>query len=439
MYSVIARAALAAAVLFAAFPATATTIAASASDQIPGAPWPGSLVRGYVGANVVDIVWRLEVSAPRTAVFSLEGERGAEIGLYLFDSSAVSVIESSPIASSARVGRQQSVTLLLPVGTYYVNVNGRNVDRLYSFTLTTVLIEDRTPPSVRINFGGGRERLNAESSFFDVIAFDSLTPVSDIRYQINQEPWSDWLPYSQRFTLPQQLDGTVITVHAQARNLLGLLSVVTTGLATFDFSQPHVTLRSMDIRDGYFANSMPKLRLIYSETMITRTIIVTGPKLLTLSGGTVRTKIAYSPQTRIATLQPTQPLTAGGSYVLTYGAVLDLAGNKITEESAQIFVYKLGTRISAPKLASNGPSGVVVRVSTKGLPVRSSLILEREEVDAVGGESNWITVGSSTVRTNKRARFTIPNGAHGRYRVVYAETETRLPARSATFRWNPTN
>ena len=119
--------------------------------------------------------------------------------------------------------------------------------------------------------------------------------------------------------------------------------------------------------------------------------------------------------------------------------MLDLAGNKITEESAQIFVYKLGTRISAPKLASNGPSGVVVRVSTKGLPVRSSLILEREEVDAVGGESNWITVGSSTVRTNKRARFTIPNGAHGMYRVVYAETETRLPARSATFRWNPTN
>jgi hypothetical protein len=145
--------------------------------EIPGVPWVGRAVTGLIGAETVDKVWRLELPEGRVGIFRVTGEAGAELGLYLFDSSATSVLTATPLKTSAKAGSSQRFVSLLPAGTYYVNVNGRNVDRKYAFSLSISLIEDPTPPFISIVTASGKTRVSSTEVRMKVFASDGLSGV----------------------------------------------------------------------------------------------------------------------------------------------------------------------------------------------------------------------------------------------------------------------
>ena len=113
--------------------------AADNPGEIPGVLWVGPMQRSNVGGAVYDRVWRLELPIGRIAVIEVEGDRGAELGLYLFDETAITLLSADPLKTSARQGGSQSIVATLPAGTYYIDVNGRNPDAAYGFSISVSL------------------------------------------------------------------------------------------------------------------------------------------------------------------------------------------------------------------------------------------------------------------------------------------------------------
>jgi hypothetical protein len=164
--------------------------------EIPGVPWVGRSVTGLIGAETIDKVWRLELPEGRVGIFRVTGEVGAELGLYLFDSSATSVLTATPLKQSAKAGAEQRFTVLLPAGTYYINVNGRNTDRQYAYSLLISLIEDPTPPFLSFVTANGNERVSSTEVRMKVFASDGLSGVEALRWRVDGGALSEWIEYT---------------------------------------------------------------------------------------------------------------------------------------------------------------------------------------------------------------------------------------------------
>ena len=172
--------------------ATAPARAAESGAEIPGIAWPGGPVTATVGGPVFDRVWRLELPQGRVALIRLDGASGSELGLYLFDETATSIATATPMKQSAKPGGDQRVTAVLPAGTYYLNVNGRNTDRAYRFTLNVTLIEDPTPAYVFIEVADGATRISSPETTAYIGASDSLSGIDAVRLRVDGGEWSEW-------------------------------------------------------------------------------------------------------------------------------------------------------------------------------------------------------------------------------------------------------
>jgi hypothetical protein len=104
---------------------------------------------GQVGGGTVDQLYRLVVPANALLILELEGVEGSELGLYVFDIAPASLVEATPIAQSAKPGGYQAVRPYFLIETnVFINVNGRNPDREYSYTLDATVIIDSSPPRI---------------------------------------------------------------------------------------------------------------------------------------------------------------------------------------------------------------------------------------------------------------------------------------------------
>ena len=69
--------------------------AADASSDIPGLPLPGPIAAGRLGGAIYDVVYRFSVAPGYVIVASLNGSPGTDFDLYLFDSSATTVLSKT--------------------------------------------------------------------------------------------------------------------------------------------------------------------------------------------------------------------------------------------------------------------------------------------------------------------------------------------------------
>jgi hypothetical protein len=98
----------------------------------------------------VDQVYSFEIPEKAVLVVSLSGETGSQLGLYLFDQSSTSILSNTPVAQAAKPGgRQTLVRSYLEPARVYINVNGRNLDRPYAYSLQVTLLVDTSPPVFR--------------------------------------------------------------------------------------------------------------------------------------------------------------------------------------------------------------------------------------------------------------------------------------------------
>ncbi|NQW55835.1 MAG: hypothetical protein HQ458_03125, partial [Chloroflexi bacterium] len=222
--------------------ATTPARAAESGVEIPGIAWPGRPVTSTVGGPVFDQVWRLELPQGRVALIRLDGASGSELGLYLFDETATSILSATPLKQSAKPGGAQRLTAVLPAGTYYLNVNGRNTDRAYRFTLSVTLIEDPTPAFVFAEIANGATRISDPETSVFIGASDSLSGVNAVRYRVDGGAWSEWRAPTGSHPVSFEATEGRHTVEAQARNGAELISDPALASVILDLTAPTGTL-----------------------------------------------------------------------------------------------------------------------------------------------------------------------------------------------------
>lgn len=174
----------------------AQEVRAAVASEIPGTPLLGRSVVGSVGGATIDEVYAVNVPSGSVLIATVQGELGAELGVYLFEPDATSILTAAPITSSARPGGTQSISTAVQLGgTYYVDINGRNLDRAYEYTLSLAIARDTTPPTFTSVSMPARARSGSVCAA--VTARDVTSGVRDVRVRESSSgAAAAWLPYT---------------------------------------------------------------------------------------------------------------------------------------------------------------------------------------------------------------------------------------------------
>jgi hypothetical protein len=401
--------------------------------EIPGVPWLGRAVTGLLGAESVDKVWRLELPEGRVGIFSVTGEAGAELGLYLFDSSATSVLTATPLKTSAKAGSSQRFVSLLPAGTYYVNVNGRNVDRKYGFSLSINLIEDLTPPYISFVTASGKTRVSGANVRMKVFTSDGLSGVEALRWRVDGASWSDWAEYISSLvtvSLPEAEGPHFIEM--QAKNGAELVSKTAELFVTLDLTPPVATLL-LPKKTTVVSAARPLIKYQFNEAMSGAAWRRGGLLVYEFEAGTVQGTYEYSATSRIGTFRPDAPLTPGGTYVVEFSGVSDRAGNApLGGTWSFTYLAKSTLTTTVRSLSVAGGDDVRIPFRAKGVPAGSPIYLE-ELVDLGGGVFRWTLLRETTARGDgelQSIRFTPERS--GRYALRFPGSASHQSSRTAS-------
>ena len=407
-------------------------------NGIPGVLLVGNSATGAVGGATYDQVWRLEVAAPRVLSLRLDPlEVGAQLGLYLLANGITSLqdefFDLYTLKSSALGGGVQRITIALRPGTYYINVNGRNVDRAYKFSLTLSLVPDPTPPIATLALAGGKNLIDSAVTTASITARDALSGVDSYRIRVAGEAWGDWATVQTISTLsvtvPLQLRAVsgLQRVDLETRNPLGLVSELASDSVTLDLSIPRATRLSPSGSDGITTVAKPVVTYQFSEPMIAATWLAGGLSVTFADGQPVVGKFTYDTKLRRGSWVPTTNLPLGSTIVVSGGSPTDLAGNRAVIETLSL------TYLAPTKLVAAAASGkpfidapLNLRVSSSGIPVGATVWLERYT------GSEWVGYRSITL-TSTSGRVNMPVPESGRYRWRYQSDGLRKEAISSAF------
>jgi len=407
-------------------------------NGIPGVLLVGNSAMGAVGGATYDQVWRLEVVAPRVLSLRLDPlEAGAELGLYLLANGITSLqdefFDIYTLKSSAKSGGIQRITTAVRPGTYYINVNGRNTNRAYKFSLSITLVPDPTPPIASLSVASGKNFINSVLTTATITARDALSGVDSYRLRVAGEDWGQWATVeaisSLSLTVPLQLRAVsgLQRVDLETRNPLGLVSDLASDSVTLDLVTPRATRLSPTGTDGVTTVAKPVVTYQFSEPMIAATWLTGGLSITFASGQPVAGKFTYDTRLRRGSWVPTSNLPLGSTIVITGGSPTDVAGNR-----AEIEPFSL-TYLAPTKLVAAAVSGkpfidapLNLRVSSSGIPVGATVWLERY----TGAE--WVGYRSIALPL-KGGRVNMPVPESGRYRWRYQSDGLRKEAISSAF------
>lgn len=325
-------------------PAAAIDVLGDAPGDIPGVLWSGGTLSSSVGGETVDRVWRLELVEGRIAIISLTGGSGAELGLYLFDAATRSVAFDEPLAQSAKAGGSQSLSAVLPAGTYYVDVNGRNRDRAYPFTLSVVLLGDTTPPTLAIRPAPDYAAVNGDLVLVQMLASDTLSGIATMRFRVDGGTWGEW--QEAQLIASVIIPATLGThrIEAQVTNRLGLVSLTAGTSVVYDNIAPTAT-RAVPRADGSTLSARPTVSYRFSEPMRAASWTNGGLVVLTRNGFPVPGTLTYDAATRTGSWVARDVLTLGEPYAVQLGAVVDRAGNVVAAEPAWVLTRQMSAKI----------------------------------------------------------------------------------------------
>jgi hypothetical protein len=407
-------------------------------NGIPGVLLVGSSATGAVGGPIYDQVWRLELSDPRVLNLRLDPlEADAQLGLYLLADGLTSLqdeyFDLYTLKSSSLPGGVQRITTAVRPGTYYINVNGRNVDRAYRFSLTLSLVPDPTPPIATLALAGGKSLIDSALTTASITARDALSGVDSYRIRVAGEAWGDWATVQTistlSITVPLQLRAAsgLQRVDLETRNPLGLVSELASDSVTLDLSIPRATRLSPSGTDGITTVAKPVVTYQFSEPMIAATWLAGGLSVTFADGQPVVGKFTYDTKLRRGSWVPTTNLPLGSTIVVSGGSPTDLAGNRAVIEPLSL------TYLAPTKLVAAAASGkpfidapLNLRVTSTGIQAGATVWLEHY----VGTE--WVGYRSTTL-TATGGRVNMPVPESGRYRWRYQSDGLRKEAISSEF------
>jgi hypothetical protein len=388
---------------------------ASVNSDIPGVPLPSNgIVEAQVGGPVVDLVYAIQVPNASVLIATVRGEPGSELGLYAFGSGSDSVLTSLPLTSSAKPGGVQTISIrVIRENTIYLNVNGRNTDRPYLFTLRASILHDSTPPTIKSV--EVQPRAQSSAVCFKIRAADPISgitnvTINDLRAAIS----GDWLPFTGNDTqCVAAVPGDGLRTFAvKVRNGVDLESRPFTVSTVIDDAAPAL-LNSVP-SSGLLLSPRTAVRWRFDEKIRTVESLAQSVRVYRQDGQTVDGSVRRSRDGTMISWVPTKNISLGTVLVASLGAVRDYVGNILEFTETRVLTRKRTSTIAIRQVGA--PKGVVISITAPSWLVGESVSIEQRS------SRGWTSIGRVNLRAATfRFRMEVLSGA--RVRVTYSGSD----------------
>ena len=354
--------------------------------DIPGIVLPGPVATGQLGGPIYDVVYRLDVPAGHVIVAGLTGPAGTDFDLYLFDSTATTVISTGGLLIKS-TGPDSAENLSFPSrdgGTFYLDLNGAS-DVQGTYTLNVQVVADTSAPTVSLQIAGGRSLVNSTTVDVRLLAFDDLSGVTDMAFSQDGSLWSGWQPFQTTSTWTFAPGDGIKRLWAKVRNGVGRASQPVASAVTLDSVPPTVMSVSPPMNTIY-QGLRPTIIVRFSEAMEPSSWTDLGLVVQAASGARVAGSYRYDPLAHVGSFAPAADLPPGTTFIVTVGKVRDVAGNEVASTgswtltavipnavslAAAPMVITVGGRVTlsgAVSVATGGPVSILERSSAIGEP-----------------------------------------------------------------------
>lgn len=411
---------------------------ADSTSDIPGVPLTPGILVGPLGGSIYDVVYSLVVAPGTVILASLSGSAGTDFDLYLFDSSATTVVNNQGVvARSTGPTSTESLAYATPAGgRFYLDLNSATA-AVGTYTLVVQEIKDR-PAVATLALGAGRSVTNNRTVPVSLTASGSLSAPAEMTFSGDGSTWEPWQPYAatSSWSFPRG-DGTK-TLWAKVENGAGVVSAPVSASIVLDTVGPSVAAVDPAINQD-LVGARPTITVTFSEPIDPVSWTQLG-LIVQTPGGVLIPGLFEVPAPTVGTFRPTDDLVAGGAYVLTVGAVRDIAGNLVAPIGSWV-----ATDRSAPVISLRATPSVLDRGATTLLTGRltapqgiASLTLEAGPLGAletvglgsvavaVDGSFSTRVTPSSTTQYEFRVPATGDFGAGSTSAVVYVRRAVRL-------------
>ena len=334
-------------------------VAASSSD-IPGVPLTPGLVVGPLGGSIYDVVYSLDVPPGSVILASLSGSAGTDFDLYLFDSSATTVVTNQGVvARSTGPTSTESLSYATAVGgQFYVDLNSATA-AVGTYTLAVQVVADR-PAIARVTLDGGMARTNSPTVSVAVSASGSLADVAQMSFSADGITWVPWVAYqaTTSWTFADG-DGTK-TLWARVETAAGVVSGPVTASIVLDTSAPSVV--AIDpATNADLVGARPTITVTFSEPIDPMSWTQLGLLVQLPDGELVPGTFTVTSPT-VGTFRPSDDLVPGGEYILSVGPVRDVAGNLVAPIGSWLATDRLApqiTLLATPPLVNDGATSLL--------------------------------------------------------------------------------
>jgi hypothetical protein len=370
----------------------AIAIADSSSD-IPGVPLSPGVVVGPLGGNIYDAVYRLDVAPGSVILANLSGSTGTDFDLYLFDSAATTVVTNEGVlAKSTGPTSTESLSFATPIGgRFYIDLNSASA-AVGTYTLVVQVIQDRAPVAT-LALGAGHSSTESTTVAVSLTMSGSLSGPAQMAFSGDGIVWQPWLPYQAvtAWTFPSG-DGTK-TLWAKVENAAGVMSAPASASIVLDTQPPSVTAVDPAI-NADLIGTRPTVTVTFSKTIDPASWALLGLLVQTPDGVLVPGVFSVTGP-NVGTFRPSEDLVVGGVYVLTIGAVRDLAGNVVAPIGSWVAVDRVAPQITvkaSPAIVDRGATALLSGRLTAPTGV-ALLTLEARPVGALEA----VALGSAAV------------------------------------------
>ena len=336
--------------------------AAGGTSDIPGIPLPGPTVVGQLGGDIYDVVFSLDVAPGSIILAILTGTAGTDFDLYLFDGSATTVVDNvGVVARSTGPSSTESIGYGAPAGgRYYIDLNSATA-AMGTYTLAVQVVPNR-PEVAALSLDGGRSSTNSTTVSVALAASGSLSSPAQMAFSSDGITWQPWQPYQAvtAWTFPDG-DG-VKTLWAKVKNSGGVDSPAVSDSIVLDTEPP--TLASVDPPLGTdLPGPRPTITITFSKPIDPASWETWG-LIVQTTGGTVVPGSLTVTGPDSGSYRPSADLVGGTTYIISLGAVRDLAGTMVPTG------WWFATDRWAPQLAVAASPRVVDRGATSLLSGR---------------------------------------------------------------------
>jgi len=332
----------------------------------------------------------------------------------VFDSSATTVTTNrGVVARSTGSTSDESLSYATPIGgRFYLDLNSATA-AAGTYTLAVQVVADRAPTASLV-LNAGRPRTNSTTVSTALTSSGSLSSPARMAFSPDGATWEPWQPYraATSWTFPDG-DGTK-TLWARVENAAGVASAPVSASVVLDTERPGVTSVDPPV-DEDLVGPRPTITVTFSEPIDPESWTVLGLVLQTPDGQLVPgTYLVVAPT--VGTFLPSENLVAGASYVVSVGAVRDVAGNLVAPLGSWVAVD-----LPAPELTVGISPRVVDRGATALLGGRvaapagvSSVTLEAHPLGALV----TIPLGSVPVAADGSFSVRVTPSSTTEYRVL---------------------